>query len=178
MATGALFAGLAVRIGYRAALPAFLVFLAGLLALSFIDVEHLILPKRIVYFTLAIVAALLVVAAGATNAWDKLAVAAICAVVWFVGFLLLNLISPRLIGFGDVRLALLLGLGLGWLGWRYAVLGFFVANVIGSIVGLMLIGVKKMAHDQPIPYAAFLSVGAAVAIFAGPEIIASIPSFH
>ncbi len=59
MATGGLFAGLAARMGYAWALPAFLVFLAALLALSCIDLELLILPKKIIYPSLIIVAAVL-----------------------------------------------------------------------------------------------------------------------
>src|SRR5580698_10882181 len=60
LATAALFAGTAARFGYDWALPAYLVLFAGLLALSWIDVERLVLPKAIVYPVLVLVAALLV----------------------------------------------------------------------------------------------------------------------
>ena len=83
----------------------------------------------------------------------------------------MNLASPRALGFGDVRLALVLGLGLGWLGWRYVLLGFFAANLVGALVGLALIALKQMSRNQPIPYGVFLAVGAAIAVFAGPELI-------
>ena len=61
-----LFAGTAARFGYDWALPAYLVLFAGLLALSVIDVESLLLPKRIVWPMSAAVAALLLMAAIAT----------------------------------------------------------------------------------------------------------------
>jgi leader peptidase (prepilin peptidase) / N-methyltransferase len=171
LATGGLFAGLAARMGYAWELPAFLVFLAALLALSCIDLERLILPKRIVYPSLVIVTLLLVLASGATHDWNRLEVGAICGAAWFVFFFAMNFASPRILGFGDVRLAPLLGLALGWLGWRYVVLGFFAANFIGLVIGLALIAARQMKRDQPIPFGIFLAAGAALAIYAGPEIL-------
>ena len=178
LAAGALFAGAAARLGFNWDLPAFLVLLAGLLALACVDLELLVLPRKIVYPTLALLAGLLVLAAFVTEDWHRLLVAAICSAAWFVVFFLMNFASPRILGFGDVRLALVLGLGLGWFGWRYVVLGFFAANLIGAIVGVALIGMKKMTRDQPIPYGVFLAIGAALAVFAGPEIVTWFNRIH
>jgi leader peptidase (prepilin peptidase)/N-methyltransferase len=171
LATGALFAGLAARMGYAWQLPAFLVLVAALLALGCIDLELLILPKKIVYAALALEAPLLVLASAATHHWYPLEVAAISAGAWFVLFFAMNLASPRILGFGDVRLAPLLGMALGWLGWKYVVLGFFAANFIGLVIGVALIAASRMKRDQPIPYGIFLAAGAAFAIYAGPELL-------
>jgi leader peptidase (prepilin peptidase)/N-methyltransferase len=168
---GVLFAGLAARLGFAWDLPAFLIFLSSLLALSCVDLELLVLPKKIIYPTLILVTLLLVMASAATHDWDRLLVGALCAAAWFVVFFVMNFASPRVLGFGDVRLAPLLGLALGWLGWRYVVLGFFSANVIGAVIGISLIAMKRMKRDQPVPYGVFLAAGAALAIFAGPEIL-------
>jgi leader peptidase (prepilin peptidase)/N-methyltransferase len=167
----ALFAGLAARMGFVWELPAFMIFLASLLALSCIDLELLVLPKKIIYPTLILVALLLVMASAATHEWDRLFTGAIYAAGWFVVFFLMNFASPRVLGFGDVRLAPLLGLALGWLGWRYVALGFFSANLIGAVIGISLIALKRMNRNQPVPYGVFLAAGAALAIFAGPEIV-------
>ena len=167
----ALFAGLAARLGYNWDLPAFLSLLAGLLALAAIDLEHLILPKKVIYPTLVLVALFLVVAAATYDSGHRLLIAVLCGVGWFVAFFLINLASPRALGFGDVRLAPLLGLGLGWLGWRYVVLGFFAGNLIGALVGIFLLASKRISRKQPVPYGVFLAMGVAVAVFAGPEIL-------
>jgi leader peptidase (prepilin peptidase)/N-methyltransferase len=178
VACASLFAGLAARLGYNWELPAFLVLFAGLLALACIDLELLLLPKNLVYPVLILVALLLVGAAAESGDWHRLVVAAIFAVAWFALFFVINLTSPRILGFGDVRLAPLLGLGLGWFGWRFVVIGFFAANVIGAIIGLALVAIKKISHDQPVPYAVFLALGTAVAVFAGPEIAPLLSRIH
>ena len=171
LACAALFAGTAARFGYRWDLPAFLVLFAGLLALSCIDVEHLILPKKIVYPLTVAVAALLLLPAAKADNWHAYVVGMLCATGWFVVFFAMNLASPRLLGFGDVRLALVLGLSLGWLGIGYVFVGFFAANLIGAIVGMALIATKRMDRQSHIPYGVFLALGCGVAVFAGPELL-------
>jgi leader peptidase (prepilin peptidase) / N-methyltransferase len=174
----ALFAGAAARLGYNWDLPAMLVLMASLLALSCIDVELMLLPKLVVYPTLAALAALLLLDALITREWSHLFVAGVCAFGWFAAFFALNFANPRYLGFGDVRLAPVLGLGLGWLGWRYVVLGFFAANFIGAVIGIALLSTKRLSRDQPIPYGVFLALGAAFSLYAGPEILSPLQRFH
>ena len=171
LACGALFAGLVARFGYDWALPAYLVLFAGLLALSVIDVETLLLPKVIVWPLSIAVTALFVLAAAITGEWHPLLVGVISGAAWFVLFYGMNLASPRMLGYGDVRLAPVLGLALGWLGWRSVLLGFFAANLIGAVIGITLIATKRMSRQQQIPYGVFLALGCAVAVFAGPELL-------
>jgi leader peptidase (prepilin peptidase)/N-methyltransferase len=178
LSTAGLFAGLAARLGYNWDLPAFLAFFAALLSLACIDREHLILPKRLVYAAIGVVLPLLILAAAESGNWRRFVIAIICAVAWFALFFAINLANSHMLGFGDVRLAPLIGLALGWLGWRYVVIGFFAANLIGALIGIALIATKRMSHDQPIPYAVFLALGATVAVFAGPEITPLFSTIH
>jgi leader peptidase (prepilin peptidase) / N-methyltransferase len=171
LASAGLFAGAAARFGFDWALPAFLVLLSGLLALACIDLERLVLPKKIVYPVLGLVAMLLLLAALITGDWHDLLVAGLSGSAWFLVFLAMYASNPRLLGFGDVRLAPVLGLALGWLGVRYVLCGFFLANAIGVVVGLGLVGAGRISRRQPIPYGTFLAVGTAIAIFAGPELL-------
>lgn len=166
-----LFAATAARFGYQWDLPAYLVLFAGLLALSCIDVERLLLPKKIVYPLTILVTGLLLMAAAITGAWHDFVIGAACAVGWFIVFFAMNLASARLLGFGDVRLSVVLGMSLGWLGVGYVLLGFFAANLIGAIVGIVLIATKRLERGDRIPYGVFLALGCAVAVFAGPEVL-------
>jgi len=166
-----LFAGTAARFGRQWDLPAYLALFAGLLSLSTIDIERLLLPKKIVYPLTVLVAGLLLMAAAATGHWHDYAVAVICALAWFAVFFALNFASPRILGFGDVRLSLVLGVALGWLGVGYVLLGFFAANVIGAVIGILLIATKRMSRSDRIPYGVFLALGCAVAVLAGPELL-------
>jgi leader peptidase (prepilin peptidase) / N-methyltransferase len=168
--TSLLFLGAALRYGYNAVLPALLVLLAGLFALACIDFELRLLPRKIVYPLFAMVAALLLAASIGTGDYWRLGIAAACSAGWFLVFYAINRVDARLLGFGDVRLALVLGLGLGWLGVTAVLLGFFAANLLGAIIGLTLIAAKKMRRDQPIPYGVFLALGAAVAIYVHPTL--------
>ena len=170
--TAILFAGVAARVGYRADLPALLVIVAGLFALAIIDAELMVLPRRIVYVVLALEVAGFVGASANLHQWHRLAVAIVVGIVWFTIFFTINAVSPRALGFGDVRLALVLGFALGWLGVGYAILGFFTANLVGVIVGVTLLAFKRIERSQAIPYGVFLAIGAYVAIYAGPEILA------
>jgi leader peptidase (prepilin peptidase) / N-methyltransferase len=167
LACGALFAGAGLRFGLHWSLPAFLVLLAGLLALACTDLEHYLLPKRIVYPVLGLVGGLLFLAAAATGHWRDLVVALSCAAGWFVVFFAINFFDARLLAFGDVRLAPAIGLGLGWLGVRYVLFGFFAANLIGALIGVGLIATKRIDRKSRVPYGVFLALGTYAAIFAG-----------
>jgi len=160
-----------VRIGSNWALPAFLAFYAGLIALSFIDVENLVLPRKLVYVHLASVGVLLTVAAAASHEWHQLEVGVLCALGWWLLFFILNLLNPAWLGFGDVRFSLVLGLGLGWLGFDFVVLGFFAANLIGLITALALIAIGKIDRSRRIPYGVFLSVGAIFSVELGSPLL-------
>lgn len=165
--TAALFLMVAFRFGWSWSLPAELFFVAGLVALSFTDLDHMLLPRAIVYATAALVGAGLITAAAVQGSWHRLAIAALCGAVELVVLASIHFASPRSLGFGDVRFGPLIALALGWLGWRYALAGFLAANVLGAAVGLTLIALGRSGRKTPIPFGVFLSAGAVLAIAFG-----------
>jgi len=169
--TGLIFAVTAARIGQDWALPAELAFVGGLIALAAIDLERYLLPRAVLYPTAGLVLAGLLVAAGVDDRWNRLAIAAACAGGAFAIFFVINFIRPAWLGFGDVRLAGLIGLALGWLGAWYVVVGIMVANLAGALVGIALIIIGRAHRRTALPYGVFLAVGSIFAIFVGSPII-------
>lgn len=171
LATGVLFALVALRFDDSWALPAYLVFSAALLAVSIIDLEHYLIPNRVVYPVGSLLVPLFVLAAAGDDEWGSLARAMIGAVGAFSVMFVVHVISPRGMGFGDVRLSFLLGLGLGWLGWGELLVGFFLGFLYGAVVGIGLIVTRLRTRKQHIPFGPFLAAGALTMVLAGTPIL-------
>jgi leader peptidase (prepilin peptidase)/N-methyltransferase len=169
--TVALFVGLAVRYHDSWVLPAFLALAAGLVALSVIDLEHFLLPNRIVYPLAIATVALLALAAVGDDAWAAFARAVLGGVIAMAALGVLHLVSPRSMGFGDVKLAFVLGLVLGWLGWSELVLGLFCGFLAGAVVGLALIVLRHRGRKDHLPFGPFLAFGTLVVLLWGDGIL-------
>jgi len=165
--TVALFVGLAVRYDDSWVLPAFLVLVAGLVALSVIDLEHFLLPNRIVYPLAVGTLALLALAAVGDDAWAAFGRAVLGGVAATVTLGVLHLGAPRSLGCGDVKLAFVLGLVLGWLGWSELVLGLFCGFLAGAVVGIALIALRHRGRKDHLPFGPFLAFGTMVVLLWG-----------
>lgn len=168
---GLVFAGIGWRFGISWTGAGEAVLTAGLVALGLIDFDHMLLPRRFVYATFGAVAAVLVAGTIAGDQWRRLGVALLSAAVPFAMFFAFNYLAPHALGFGDVRLALLIGFGLGWLGGAYAFLGFLVSSVLGALVGLGLMAAGKAGRRTPIPFGSFLAAGALLTVLFGSPIV-------
>lgn len=175
LASAVLFAAAAVRLGAVWVLPAFCLFFAALLAVSLIDLEHFIVPNRIVFPMLAISVPLLAAAALVEGDSGPMITAVVGALLASNGLLVINLISPRGMGMGDVKLALLLGLFLGWLGLGHVALGLFLGFLFGAVGGILLIALGIKSRKDPVPFAPFLAAGTIVAILAGTGLLDRYP---
>jgi leader peptidase (prepilin peptidase)/N-methyltransferase len=170
--TGVLFAAVGARFAHSLwPLPTYLVLTAALIALSAIDLEHYLLPNRILYPTDVAVVGLLAVASAAESDWGAFLRAAAAGALAFAIFFLIHVVSPRGMGFGDVRLAFLLGFSLGWLGWGEVAGGLFAGFVYGAVVGVALIAVKVRGRKQQIPFGPFLAAGAMTFVLFGEPIV-------
>ncbi|MGH9057041.1 MAG: prepilin peptidase, partial [Acidimicrobiales bacterium] len=169
--TAALFALTAVRFGPSWSLPAELAFVAGLVALAAVDLERFLLPRAIVYPVSGLVAAGLIAAAAIEGQWGRLGIAVACGAGAFAFFFAINWIRPAWLGFGDVRLAGLLGLALGWMGPWYVVVGLMAANLAGAVLGIGLMAAGKATRTSALPYGVFLAAGSVFALLVGGSII-------
>jgi leader peptidase (prepilin peptidase)/N-methyltransferase len=154
-------------------LPAYLVLSSGLVALSVIDLDLKILPTVIIRVVGAVGAVLLAFASLMEHDWEKFGAALACAAGAFAFFFVLHFVYPRGMGFGDVRLSFVLGLNLGWLGWKYTVGGLFVGFLYGALLGagVMLAQGAKRGRKVAIPFGPFLAAGTITFILVGAQII-------
>ncbi|HWH34578.1 MAG TPA: A24 family peptidase [Acidimicrobiales bacterium] len=166
-ATAVLFAGAALRLGADAALPAFLVLFAALVAITVIDLEHYIVPNRIVFPVLVASVVLLGLAALVDGDWSSLRTGLVGAVAAGGGLLAINLVSPAGMGMGDVKLALVLGLFLGWLELPLVFAGLFLGFLLGAVGGVVLIALGRRSRRDHVPFAPFLAGGTVLAVLVG-----------
>ena len=171
LGTGVLFAAMAARFGADWALPGYLVFVSALLAVSAIDLERFLVPNRIVYPSLVASLALLGVAALLEPDGGAFVRALVGAVAASGGLFALALLYPRGMGMGDVKLALLLGLYLGWLSLGHVVLGLFLGFLLGSVVGIALLVAGVRGRKDHLPFAPFLATGAVLAVLVGQPVL-------
>jgi leader peptidase (prepilin peptidase)/N-methyltransferase len=151
-------------------LVAFLYFAAVSIALTLIDLDTHRLPNSIVLPSYIVGGSLLTLAALLSGAWESLARAGIGMAALYGFYWLLRLVRPDGMGGGDVKLAGVVGLYLGWIGWGALAVGAFAAFAIGGVVGLILIAARKAGRKSAIPFGPFMLIGAWTGVFAGQAI--------
>ena len=169
--TALLFALVAWRLGLTWELPGFLVFTAGLIALSGIDLDTFLLPKKVFYPVLFASGGLLLIAGVVERDWQGLREAGIGSLLAFVVLGAIHFAYPKGMGFGDVRLVALLGLFLGWLELGAVAVGLFLGFTLGSVVGVGLMILGRRGRKDRIPFGPFLAAGAYLAIFLAEPIL-------
>ena len=192
--TAALFVMVARHDGLSGALPFDLVFCSALLALVFIDAEHMILPNAITYpgIVFALVARVAIPYLTGTPHFDdlpslqqgamatmptwvvSLAGALIGALIgggslWLMGWTWEKLRGIEAMGLGDVKMMFMVG---AYLGWRLTILTIFVGVLTGSVIGIMLMARKGERNMQMLlPFGVFLGLGAVAALLFGAPLV-------
>jgi len=182
LATGLLFAAAALRFpialddaGTRAAasmlvLVAALYFAAVSVALAGIDLDTHKLPNAIVLPSYLVVGLLLAAASVIVGDLGYLLRAAIGAAVLFAAYFVMALVYPGGMGMGDVKLAGVIGLMLGFLGWGTLVVGAFAAFLLGGLFGIALLVGRRANRKSGIPFGPWMLAGAWLGIFIGERV--------
>jgi leader peptidase (prepilin peptidase)/N-methyltransferase len=160
IATGALLAACVWAFGLTLEAAAAAVFVAALVVISATDIERRIVPNRVV-LPAAVGVLVLRLAADPSPEWPLAGLGAATLL------LLLALAYPGGMGMGDVKLALLLGVAVGWV----VPVALFI-GVIAALVPSVVLFVRhgRSARKMAIPFAPFLALGGLVALFAGSQI--------
>ncbi|MDQ3734333.1 MAG: A24 family peptidase [Actinomycetota bacterium] len=156
----------AVVIGWRPALLGFLVMGMNGLMLAAVDLEHHRLPDRLIAPGAVVSGAALLFDAVLLGSWPSLMSALLCAVAAGGLLLAMALISPSGMGLGDVKLAALLSLHTGWLGWQLAALAVLAGFAVGAAAALLLLALRRATLRSPIPFGPALLLGAWLLVLA------------
>ncbi|MGW7488641.1 prepilin peptidase [Streptomyces sp. NPDC054786] len=166
-ATALACAALAAATGPRLELVAWLVMTPVAVLLVAVDWRVRRLPDELT-LPLAVVAAALLGSVGwltgEAGAWRR---ALLGGLFLGAGYLLLYVVNPRGIGLGDVKLAVGLGVALGWYGWRTLVTGGAAGVLIGALYGAGLMIVRRDARSTAMPLGPFMILGAFCGLLLG-----------
>lgn len=160
-------AALAAATGPRPELAVWLLLTPFAVVLALVDrhvhrlPDHLTLPLAAAAAVLLGAAALL---PGAGGSWT---VALLGGLALGACYFLLFLINPNGMGFGDVKLALSLGVALGWYGWPVLFVGAFAGFLLGALYGLGLVLLRRAGRKSAIPFGPFMITGALIGLLLG-----------
>jgi len=171
IATAALF-GLAYwQYGLSIELPIALFYISLFMVIFVIDFEHGLILNKIVYPALVVALLLSVfftIFLPDVSIVPSIARAAIGGGIGFVLFLLVAIVSRGGMGFGDVKLAALIGLATGF---PLVIVALLMGIILGGLVAVILLGFKIRKRKEAIPFGPFLAVAAVVTLLWGSDIL-------
>jgi leader peptidase (prepilin peptidase)/N-methyltransferase len=167
--TAGLFAAAAARFPSIYATIVLALFFAVLVTVAVIDVEHRIIPNRILYPSLIAFPVILVIGVLAGEQLSLLR-AGIGFLAYGGGLLVVAMISPGGMGMGDVKLAALIGLVLGAFGLAYVAVAAAAAVLAGGLGAVALLAFARATRKHAVPFGPYLAAGAVWAAFAAPRV--------
>jgi leader peptidase (prepilin peptidase)/N-methyltransferase len=172
LANAALYVLMAIRFDdTRAAIPAYCILTSVLLAQTWIDLQTQRLPREITYTGIMLGAITLSFAAVVIDEPERIWMMALGALIALAAMWLIYVASKGGMGDGDVRLAPLLGMYLGWLNPGIVLPGLFFGFIAGAVVGVAMMAVDRAGRRTAVPFGPFLALGTVVAIFVGQHFV-------
>jgi len=140
------------------------------IALAVIDFKQFRLPSRIIFTTFSVVFIAFAATAFLEGAWDVFMRAILGSLLSIAFFGVIHRLFPRGMGLGDVKLAGLLGLLLGWFGWGALIVGSIWEFLLGSAFGLLLISLQRAKSKSVIAFGPWMLAGTILGIFFGEQV--------
>jgi leader peptidase (prepilin peptidase)/N-methyltransferase len=164
---------LAQAVASSLVLVSFLYLAAITVALALIDLDVRRLPNVIVLPSYVVALVLFAGAAVLTGDYSGLIRAAIAMAALGLAYLVMALVYPGGMGLGDVKLAGVIGIYLGWVGWGPLAVGALGAFLLGGIYALGLIASRRATRKSGVPFGPWMLAGAWVGIAAGTAIFSA-----
>jgi leader peptidase (prepilin peptidase)/N-methyltransferase len=169
--TGVLWVAMLWRFDVSLELPAYLYLVSVGVALAFIDLDHKRLPDVLTLPSYPVALLLLLLPAALDGAWDSYLRAVLAGVALLLLYGILWFVYPSGMGFGDVKLAGVLGIYLGWLSWGLLVFGGFLGFLLGAVVGVALLVLGKATRKTGVPFGPFMLAGTVLAVLWGDSVV-------
>jgi leader peptidase (prepilin peptidase)/N-methyltransferase len=147
--------------------PAYAVFTVSMVLLAVTDLDTKLIPNRIL--GPSIIACAILLAAGWLFDRDAGSIvrAGLGALAYFFAMYALALIARGGLGFGDVKLAFLIGMMTGFLGWGPVIVAGILGFIIGGLVSIVLLISRRMTRKDAIPFGPFMVAGGLIATIWG-----------
>ena len=171
LATAGIFVLFALKFDDTAPLAAYCILGAVLVAQSWIDLHTQRLPREITYAGMVLGGVALTVAAIVIEEPERIWMMALGALSALSAMWLIYIVSRGGMGKGDVRLAPLLGMYLGWLNPGIVLPGLFFGFIAGAVVGVAMMAAKRAGRRTAVPFGPFMALGTVVAIFYGQQFV-------
>lgn len=142
---------------------------AAFIVITFIDIDHRIIPDVITLPTIAVAPAIAVLLGDITFIESLTGILVGGGGLWLIAWLYTLVRHQEGMGFGDVKLLAMIG---GLQGWEAAVFSLVIGSLIGSVIGIALMVVRRGRLDMEIPFGPFLVIAAFVHMLGGPQLIA------
>ena len=152
-------AAMLMRVGWTGVLAAHLVWVTVTAAVVVTDLEHRLIPNRILYPGAAVTAVLLLAGALLDGTPGRLGSAALGAGLCLLGMGTLSVLGRGALGMGDVKLSAVLGLVCGYWGLEVALRGILTGFLIGGAAAVGLMIIRRVHRHTQLPFAPFLVVG-------------------
>ncbi len=165
--TGVCSAIVAWHFGYGVPMLFALLLTWCLIAASFIDIDHQLLPDSIILPTLWLGLLLSLFSVYTDSASSIVGAIAGYLSLWTVYQLFKLTTGKEGMGFGDFKLLALLG---AWLGWQYLPLIILLSSLVGAVIGIAMIVTVKQDRNTPIPFGPYLAAAGWLALIWGDDI--------
>ncbi|MGI9665553.1 MAG: prepilin peptidase [Acidimicrobiia bacterium] len=171
VATPLVFLGVSVSLASLWLIPGYLVFAYSMVLLTVTDLDTKLIPNRMLFPLTGVGAVLLTIGGLIDGELVSLGRAALGGVIYFGAMFVLALIARGALGFGDVKLAFMIGLFAGYLGWGHLGIAALGSFILGGVISLLLLATRRVGRKDSIPFGPFMTAAAIIAVIWGDAIV-------
>jgi leader peptidase (prepilin peptidase) / N-methyltransferase len=166
--SGLMAAALFLKFGFSLETPVYFLFISSLLVVTFIDIDHRIIPDSISLPGIVVFFAVSFFLPGITYVDSIIGILAGGGALFAIAWGYTAITGKEGMGGGDIKLLAMIGAAIGWKGVIFTI---FVSSTVGSLIGIIVMLFSDKNMKMAIPFGPFLSMGAMAHVFFGQELM-------